>query len=265
MGTKTVAQFLAMSLFLTIAAGCGSKPATTPQAGGTANSANPNSSSAPNAPASNSATPATAPAAAPALAPAPPPPLPVVIPAGTTITVTLDQTVNSQTANNGDPFAASLAVPLTSGSLVVLPVGTKVGGTVVTAQSAGKFKGNALLQLVIDSVRINGTRYPMQTNEFEDVGKGRGKRTAVGRAWGSSVWRNCGRSGGRWEGRCHWSSSRRGRRHRRCGVHRQEGHRVAGRNAVALQARSIAYHSGSHAFSGFGSGHELNVVIKRES
>ena len=182
MGTKTVAQFLAMSLFLTIAAGCGSKPATTPEAGGTANSANPNSSSAPNAPASNSATPATA----PATAPAPPPPLPVVIPAGTTITVTLDQTVNSQTANNGDPFAASLAVPLTSGSLVVLPVGTKVGGTVVTAQSAGKFKGNALLQLVIDSVRINGTRYPMQTNEFEDVGKGRGKRTAVGAGGGAA-------------------------------------------------------------------------------
>lgn len=181
MPTKTLAQFLAISLFLTIAAGCGSKPATTPDAGGAANSANANSSPAPNSSASNSAAPATAPAPAPA-----PPPPPVVIPAGTTITVTLDQTVNSQTANNGDPFAASLAVPLTSGSLVVLPVGTKVGGTVVTAQSAGKFKGKALLQLVIDSVRINGTRYPMQTNEFEDVGKGRGKRTAVGAGGGAA-------------------------------------------------------------------------------
>jgi hypothetical protein len=182
MRTKTVAQFLAMSLFLTVAAGCGSKPATTPDAGGAANSANPNSSSTPNSSASNSAAPATAPAPAPA----PPPPAPIVIPAGTTITVTLDQTVNSQTANNGDPFAASLAVPLTSGSLVVLPVGTKVGGTIVTAQSAGKFKGKALLQLVIDSVRIDGTRYPMQTNEFEEVGKGRGKRTAVGAGGGAA-------------------------------------------------------------------------------
>jgi hypothetical protein len=185
MRTKTVAQFLAISLFLTVADGCGSKPATTPDAGSAANSANPNSSSAPNSSASNSAGPTTTPAA-PAPAPAPPPPPPVVIPAGTAITVTLDQTVNSQTANNGDPFAASLAVPLTSGSLVVLPVGTKVGGTIVTAQSAGKFKGNALLQLVIDSVRINGTRYPMQTSEFEDVGKGRGKRTAVGAGGGAA-------------------------------------------------------------------------------
>ena len=181
MRTKTVAQFLAISLFLTVAAGCGSKPATTPDAGTAANSAKPNSST-PNSSAGNTAAPTTAPAT-----PAPPPPLPpVVIPAGTTITVTLDQTVNSQTANNGDPFAASLAVPLTSGSLVVLPVGTKVGGTIVTAQSAGKFKGNALLQLVIDSVRINGTRYPMQTSEFEDVGKGRGKRTAVGAGGGAA-------------------------------------------------------------------------------
>jgi hypothetical protein len=179
MRTTTIARFLALSFLLTVA-GCGSKPSATPDPGSSANSANPNSSSAPNSSASDGAPRAAAPA------PTPPPPPPLVIPAGTTITVTLDQTVNSQTANNGDAFAASLAVPLTSGTLVVLPVGTKVGGTIVTAQSAGKFKGNALLQLVIDQVRIDGTRYPMQTNEIEDVGKGRGKRTAVGAGGGAA-------------------------------------------------------------------------------
>jgi hypothetical protein len=84
--------------------------------------------------------------------------------------------VNSQTANNGDLFAASLAVPVT----------TKVGGTIVTAQSAGEFKGNALLQVVIDSVSLNGTRFPMQTSEIEDVGKSRGKRTALGAGGGAA-------------------------------------------------------------------------------
>ena len=181
MRTTTVARFLPLSLlFLVLAvSGCGSKSGSTPES---SNSASPSNPSSPNS-AANSA-PGAAPVA-PAPVPAPPPP-PIVIPAGTTIHVTLDQTVNSATANNGDPFAASLAVPVTSGSLVVLPVGTKVGGTVVTAQSAGKFKGNALLQLVIDSVRINGTRYPMQTNEIEDVGKSRGKRTAVGAGGGAA-------------------------------------------------------------------------------
>ena len=181
MRTTTVARFLPLSLlFLVLAvSGCGSKSGSTPES---SNSASPSNPSSPNS-ASNSV-PGAAPVA-PAPVPAPPPP-PIVIPAGTTIHVTLDQTVNSATANNGDPFAASLAVPVTSGSLVVLPVGTKVGGTVVTAQSAGKFKGQALLQLVIDSVRINGTRYPMQTNEIEDVGKSRGKRTAVGAGGGAA-------------------------------------------------------------------------------
>jgi len=181
MRTTTVTRFLPLSLlfFVLAVAGCGSKPAATPESSNSASPSSPNS-------ASNGAS-TNAPAApAPAPLPPPPPPPPIVIPAGTTITVTLDQTVNSQTANNGDPFAASLAVPVTSGTLVVLPVGTKVGGTVVTAQSAGKFKGNALLQLVIDSVRIDGTRYPMQTNEIEDVGKNRGKRTAVGAGGGAA-------------------------------------------------------------------------------
>jgi hypothetical protein len=109
-----------------------------------------------------------------------------VIPAGTTLTITLDQTLNSKTANNGDSFAASLAAPVAVGTAVALPVGTKATGTIVTAQSAGRFNGNALLQLTLDSVRLNGSPYPIQTSEFEDVGKGRGKRTAVGAGGGAA-------------------------------------------------------------------------------
>src|SRR5580698_9453581 len=184
MRTTTITRFLPpclLSLVLAVA-GCGSKPAATPES---SNSASPSSPSGSNS-ASNGASSNTPAAPVPAPLPPPPPPPPIVIPAGTTITVTLDQTINSQTANNGDGFSASLAVPVTSGTVVVLPVGTRVGGTIVTAQSAGKFKGNALLQLVIDSVRIYGTKYPMQTNEIEDVGKGRGKRTAVGAGGGAA-------------------------------------------------------------------------------
>jgi hypothetical protein len=82
--------------------------------------------------------------------------------------------------------AASLAEPVTVDANVVLPIGTKVRGTIVTAQSAGKFKGNALLQLTLDSVSVNGTRYSIQTSEFEDAGKGRGKRTAIGAGGGAA-------------------------------------------------------------------------------
>jgi hypothetical protein len=177
MPTPTVARLLTVSLLLAVA-GCDSKPAAAPDAGNAANSASPNSSSSPNSSASNS------PSAAPA--PALPAPAPVVIPAGTTLTITLDQTLNSKTANNGDSFAASLSAPVAVGTAVALPVGTKATGTIVAAQSAGRFNGNALLQLTLDSVRLNGSPYPIQTSEFEDVGRGRGKRTAVGAGGGAA-------------------------------------------------------------------------------
>jgi hypothetical protein len=165
--------FLA-GLLLTIC-GCGktSTPAASDSNNSAANSAN---SSTPNGQNGAPVQPAPTP---------PPPPPPIVVPVGDVLTVTLDQTINSKIANNGDSFAASLAEPVTVDANVVFPIGTKVRGTIVTAQSAGKFRGNALLQMTLDSVSVNGTSYSIQTSEFEDAGKGRGKRTAVGAGGGA--------------------------------------------------------------------------------
>jgi len=102
------------------------------------------------------------------------------------LTVTIYQTINTKIANNGDSFDASLAEPLTVEGTLLLSIGTKVRGTIVTAQSAGKLKGNAILQLTLDSINANGTRYSIQSSEFEDVGKGRGKRTAIGAGGGAA-------------------------------------------------------------------------------
>jgi glucose/arabinose dehydrogenase len=177
---SSLSRIFLAGLLLTIC-GC-SKTFTPPQpATSTTNSSDANNSAA------NSAN-STAPNGqngAPAQ-PAPTPLPPIEVPAGKVLTVTLDQTINSKIANNGDSFAASLAEPVTVDANVVLPIGTKVRGTIVTAQSAGKFKGNALLQLTLDSVSVNGTRYSIQTSEFEDAGKGRGKRTAIGAGGGAA-------------------------------------------------------------------------------
>ena len=172
--------FLA-SLLLTI---CGCSKTSTPSQPTTSTTNSPDANNS----AANSAN-STAPngqSSAPAQpAPTPPPPPPIVDPAGKVLTVTLDQTLNSKIANNGDTFVASLAQPVTVDANVALPIGTKVRGTIVTAQSAGKFKGNALLQLTLDSVSLNGARFSIQTSEFEEAGKGRGKRTATGAGGGA--------------------------------------------------------------------------------
>lgn len=117
---------------------------------------------------------------------APPPPPPIEIAAGTTLTVTLDQTISTKANNSGDSFAASLAEPVTINGREVLPSGTKARGTIVQAQAAGHVKGGAILQLSLDSITVNGAKYSIETSEFEEAGKGRGKRTAVGGGGGAA-------------------------------------------------------------------------------
>jgi len=159
--------------------GC-SKTPTQPATDSNSPAANSANSSAPNGQSGAPAQPAPTPPPPP-----PPPPPPIVVPVGKVLTVTLDQTINSKIANNGDSFGATLAEPVTVDVNAVLPIGTRVRGTIATAQSAGKFKGNALLQLTLDSISVNGTRYSIQTSEFEEAGKGRGKRTATGAGGGA--------------------------------------------------------------------------------
>lgn len=119
-------------------------------------------------------------------APAPAPAPPIVVPAGTVLTVTIDQSVGTQINNTGDSFIASLAQPVTVNGIAVLPQGTKAVGTVLQAQAAGHVKSGAVLTLTLDSLTVNGTKYSIETSEFEQAGKGRGKRTAVGGGGGAA-------------------------------------------------------------------------------
>jgi hypothetical protein len=113
-------------------------------------------------------------------------PPPVVIPAGRTLVVTLDENVSTKTNSSGDQFAASLAEPVRVNGEEILPVGTRVRGTVVDAESAGRVKGGASLALELDALTVAGEKYRIETSAFEEVGKGRGKRTAVGGGGGAA-------------------------------------------------------------------------------
>jgi hypothetical protein len=101
--------------------------------------------------------------------------------------VTLDQAVGTKGNNSGDRFDASLAAPVTVEGREVIPAGAKAVGTVVTAASAGHLKGGATLALTLDSLRINGQKYSIETSQFEEAGKGRGKRTIIGGGGGAAL------------------------------------------------------------------------------
>jgi len=114
-------------------------------------------------------------------------PKPIVVKPGTEIVVTADQEVSSKTNNSGDEFDASVAEPVVVGDHVVIPKGSRASGTVVTAKSAGRFKGNAELTVALASVTVKGKKYPVKTSEVSESSKGRGKRTAEGAGGGAVV------------------------------------------------------------------------------
>jgi hypothetical protein len=114
-------------------------------------------------------------------------PKPIVIDAGTSIVITVDQTVSSRDNNSGDHFDASLAEPVVVGDKVVIPKGARATGTVTDAKSAGRFKGNAAISVTLSSVTVNGKEYQVKASEVTESGKGRGKRTAEGAGGGAVV------------------------------------------------------------------------------
>ena len=184
-----------MAALLLCAAGC-NKSATPSnnQNPGAAQPSSPQSnapnSSTPDANAPNSAAPNSPNSAAqqaPPEQPAPPPaPEPIVIPAGKIFSVTVDQSISSKTANEGDHFDASLAEPVRVKGMTVLRRGTRCRGVITDAKSAGRFKGHAELGIALTSVTVGGKTYEIRTSDVQESGKGRGKRTGVGAGGGAA-------------------------------------------------------------------------------
>jgi hypothetical protein len=138
------------------------------------------------APGTASSTPPGTPNATPAAPaktaapPPPPPPQPVTytIPAGRRVTVRLVQSISSKTAKQGDAFDATVTSPITVNGKVLVPSGSTASGTVVSANSRGRFKGEGELSLRLTSLRVNGQSMPIDSSTWSRTLKGKGKRSA---------------------------------------------------------------------------------------
>ncbi|HEX8815061.1 MAG TPA: BON domain-containing protein [Terriglobales bacterium] len=122
--------------------------------------------------------PTPVPAAAPAPPPPPPPPQKVTIAQGTTLAIRLVDTVDSETAQQGQTFHATLDSPLAVDGNVAIPAGYPIEGHVVQVQSAGKFAGQSLLVLQLDRLKAGDNYYNIQTDQWKKQGSSRGKNTA---------------------------------------------------------------------------------------
>ena len=115
-----------------------------------------------------------------ASAPPPPPPAPkkLIIDQGTQITVRLIDPIDSEKNQTGDTFHATLNAPLTSDGETAVPAGVELTGHLVEVKSAGKFAGQSLVAMQLDSLSSGGKTYNLQTDQYKKEGSSRGKNTA---------------------------------------------------------------------------------------
>lgn len=122
--------------------------------------------------------PAPAPVAAVAAPAPPPPPKKVTIPSGTPLSIRLVDEIDSETAQPGQSFKATLDAPLSVDGDIVVPAGYDVQGHIIDVKSAGKFAGKSELALQLDRIAVGGKSYSIQTDEYRREGNSRGKNTA---------------------------------------------------------------------------------------
>jgi hypothetical protein len=145
--------------------------------------------------------PEPAPAQAPVpVAPPPPPPPPpiavidtkdVTIPAGTAVTISMIDSVDSSTGHVGDTFRATIDMPVTIDNDVVIQKGANAVVKLTDVTSAGRVKGKSEIHLVLDRVTIGKNTYTVNTNAFEESGSDQGKKAvrngAIGAALGAAI------------------------------------------------------------------------------
>jgi hypothetical protein len=117
----------------------------------------------------------------------PPKPQKVTIPSGTSLAVRLVDPIDSETAQAGQSFRATLDSPLSLEGDVVIPSGYDVTGHVVDVKSAGKFAGKSELILQLDRIAVGSKSYTISTNQYERSGSSRGKNTAAKVGTGAAI------------------------------------------------------------------------------
>lgn len=125
-------------------------------------------------PAKTSATTSSSASTAAPVVRAPAPVAALVVPAGTRITAVTNQTLSAEHSDPGAGFTGSLAYPIVVRGTTVFARGTEVRGEITSAKGRGRFKGAGVLGIALTS--IGGRR--VETTEYVQRDKGRGKRTA---------------------------------------------------------------------------------------
>ncbi len=109
------------------------------------------------------------------------------VPAGSSIVVTLDQSVSSKDARVGQKVDGSVAQDVVVNNKTVIPKGSRVSLSVANAQASGHLKTPAKLWLKIDSIQVNNNTYTVSTRWSGQTGPSHNKRNIIAIGGGTAL------------------------------------------------------------------------------
>ncbi|MBI3404131.1 MAG: hypothetical protein HY046_01580 [Acidobacteria bacterium] len=106
---------------------------------------------------------------------------------GTSIPITLTDSISSKDAKVGQKVSGSVTNDVVSGGKVVIPKGSTATLTVTSADPSGRLSGTAKIGLRLQSVVVRGTTYNLTTGSIVRTGSGHAKRNTVAVGGGAAA------------------------------------------------------------------------------
>jgi hypothetical protein len=110
----------------------------------------------------------------------------VTVPAGTRLVVRMVDSIQGGNSRAGTLFTARLQGNLMAGNRIAAPDGSMVFGRIIDSSGASRVAGRSELSLELTDIQVNGTRFPILSNDYSVQG---------GNALGGTVRRGLGGAG----------------------------------------------------------------------
>ncbi len=111
----------------------------------------------------------------------------VTVAAGTSVPLTLDIALGSESNHPEDPVSATVRSPVVVDGATVIPQGSTLRGTVTRAMPAGNVKGRAQLAFRFDELSIDHTNYKISTDAVSYQAQATKKQDATKIGGGAAI------------------------------------------------------------------------------
>jgi hypothetical protein len=113
------------------------------------------------------------------------------VPEGTELSIQLEESLSSATAQNEDRFKATVERSVRINDVVVIPAGAEVRGIVQDARPAERLRRAGRLELTFDSLTLDNTRHDLRTRivalQDEDASKETTRKAGIGAIIGGVI------------------------------------------------------------------------------